>query len=219
MSGLPAVTAVGMVPIGLLLFAASASTPSARSTESKAQMPGLEVLVEGQDVWTPVGESGHASSGDASNCNITVRYQSTAGFVDFARSSSKVRGGWYARLLNSSGEPYEKKFLGRVPTVGGWENIPYSDSPQESLYYWVGEVRQGCDKRRRYRFDIEGKEAWNGNTRFVGVERQLYHPSTTGWTRDTNIDLGYLDLCLADGNRCDKPYYPGGNYTPFPRAR
>lgn len=78
---------------------------------------------------------------------------------------------------------------------------------------------EGCDKRRRYRFDIEGKEAWNGNTRFVGVERVLYHPSDREWTRDTNVDLGYLDLCLADGNRCDRPYYPGGKSTPFPRVR
>lgn len=77
-----------------------------------------------------------------------------------------------------------------------------------------GELRQKCDLRRRYRFRIKGRPAAvNGNTRYAHIERDLYYPSTTGWTKNTTIDLGYLDLCLADPNRCSRPYYPGGNKT------
>lgn len=218
MSGSPVVMGVVLVPIGLLLIAAGADAPRASSTEASVHVPGVEVLVEDEDVWKPVSESIGASKETALNCDITVRYQSTGGTVDFGRSNAKIRGGWYARLLNADGKTYAGPILIHKAPIG-WSPIPYSDSPQESLFYWKGEVRQGCDKNRRYRFNIEGKEAWNGSTRFVGVERVLYHPSETGWTRDTNVDLGYLDLCLADGNRCDRPYYPGGNSTPFPRAR
>lgn len=218
MSGSPVVVAVVLVPIGLLLSSPGGDMPRASSTEASAPMAGVEVLVEGEGTWKPLSGSIGASNEGVLNCDITFRYQSTGGRVDFGRSNSKIRGGWYARLLNADGKTYAGPILIQKAPMG-WSPIPYSDSPQESLFYWKGEVRQGCDRHRRYRLKIEGKEAWNGNKRFVGVERVLYHPSERGWTRDTNVDLGYLDLCLADGNRCDRPYYPGGKSTPFPKAR
>jgi hypothetical protein len=199
-----------------LILAGDSTSPVVPPTDATASLkPVLKAVAGVEEAGTSSGNSGAHLAG----CDVVFRFQSTAGTVVFAESKSKIRGGWYAQLRDryGNGPGTGGLFVLRPPGIFG--PTPYTDSPRESLYYWRGETRQGCDKWRRYRLQIEGKEAWNGNTRFVGVERVLYYPSKDGWTRSTNIDLGYIDLCLSDGNRCDEPYYPGGNSTPYPSGK
>jgi hypothetical protein len=129
--------------------------------------------------------------------------------MDTWRSKVRVRGGLWVRLGEAWGG---ELFIGKPILV-----FPYSDDPQESLFFMTVQLKEKCDKRRRYKFHLEGKIAPNGNKKFLGIERDLYYPSKDGFTRSTSIDLGYLDLCMADGNRCDEPYYPRGKATPPPR--
>ena len=210
---LPAIALAGL-PLGLWLLAANPSTPPA--TQFAAPEPVgfiVEVLVDGEEEWRDVGDRGGTRDAE---CDVMFRYQSTSGRVVFSKSKSKIRGGWYAQLKDRDGNKPGSGGLFAFKIPGSFGATPYSDAPQESLFWWRGQTRQSCNKRHRYRVQLEGKEAWNGSTRFVGVERKLYFPSKYTWTRNTNIDLGYIDLCLADGNRCDRPYYPGGNPTPYP---
>lgn len=63
---------------------------------------------------------------------------------------------------------------------------------------------------------VKGSPYWSetvtgrSNEPWVGVERWVYFPSQSSWTKKTTVDLGYLDLCLRDGTKCNRPYYPSG---------
>jgi len=185
---------------------ASASSP-ARSA------PVLEVLEAGAD-WRPFGGAGEAESPPRRDCAITIRWQTSAADMDVARSKVRVRGLPWVVLGDNWGNPFPLK---PDPVTPGLIQA-YSADPRNTLFYLTAPLNQDCDKRRRYRFRLVGRAATNGSSRFYGIERDLYFPSSDGWTTTTNLDLGYLDLCMADGHQCDGPYYPGGNPTPFPGA-
>ena len=57
-------------------------------------------------------------------------------------------------------------------------------------YSKVGEMRLGCNNRRRYHFvfTMYSDGLLKGSTRQV----QFYYPSATGWTTSRTIDLGNL---------------------------
>jgi hypothetical protein len=214
MNGSLSAIAVAGVPLGLWLLSANpARRPAAQSTAFEPVGFTVEVLIDGEEDWRRAADDGGTRYGE---CDVMFRYQSTGGKVVFSKSKSKIRGGWYAQLKDRFGNKPGDGGLFALRMPGIFSATPYSDSPRESLFWWRGQTRQDCNKRRRYRVQLAGKEAWNGSTRFIGVERVLYYPSKYSWTRNTNIDLGYIDLCLSDGNRCDRPYYPGGDHTPYP---
>lgn len=134
-------------------------------------------------------------------CSVVIRWQTSASDLTVLGSKVRVRNLPWATLGGS---------WGGVPRVSLPE--PYSDDPGNSLFFVNVELNQDCDRFRRYRFDLSGR----AGTRFEGLSRELYYPREDGFTRETNIDLGYLDLCMADGHECDGPYYPADNRTPFP---
>lgn len=169
----------------------------------------LDVLERGSEVWAPVGST--LGEPGKAGCDITVRWQTSAADIYLYKSKVRVRGTFWTRLVGTGAFSWGQ-ISPPAPLIH-----PYSSNPKESLFHFSHELHQSCSKYRRYRFKIVGRTATNGSTRFEGVERELYYPSSSSWTRTTNLDLGYLDLCLADGSRCSKPYYPGGNRTPYPK--
>lgn len=135
-------------------------------------------------------------------CDILILWHTWRGDISASRSEVRVRGalGW-TKLV--------KKNLIRLG----------SNKPRflqyGKIFNWSTELRQNeCDKDRRYRFRIVAPtmtgEPVRSNEPYAGTERWLYVPSSNGWTRQTRIDVGYLDLCVIDGTKCGKPYYPSG---------
>ncbi len=184
--------------------------PRFSGLESAGGGPVLEVLEEGGAWWRgPFAPEPEAPT--TADCTVTIRWQTSAAYLDVERSKVRVRGLPWVEL----GERWGIRAMGRNTITPG-EIYAYSDDPGNTLFFLTAPLNQDCDKRRRYRFRLMGRQAANGNERFIGIERDFYFPSSDSWTTDTNLDLGYLDLCLSDGHQCDGPYYPGGNPTPFP---
>lgn len=138
----------------------------------------------------------------ANGCDVLILWHTWRGRIDYSRSEVRVKSFPWVRLRGSkfpasiSPPPPETRTNGRV-----WN--------------WKEELRQErCDRDRRYRFMVVAPESTGvpvrSNEPYAGAERWLYVPSATGWTRKTNVDAGYLDLCVVDGTKCSKPYYPSG---------
>jgi len=166
--------------------------------------PGLEVLEEGGE-WRPVGESDEGGPEEGAACTVMVRWQTSAADLNVGDSKVRVRGLPWVRIGEIWGP-----FVGHPTFV-----YAYRDDPGNTLFYMSMNLNQSCDRYRRYRFRLEGRSG----TRFSFTTRDLYFPRENGFTKETDLDLGYLDLCMADGHECDQPYYPGGNQTPWPSGQ
>lgn len=190
-----------LITLAVLAGAEGSDSPASPvSADGDTSLGLVEVITPDGDASSPASES--------QGCWITVRWQSHLATVVPDESSVRVRGGWWKRLVRPGG------FALADPPVS---IHAYSDHRYNSNYWLKTELRQNCNKRRRYRFRLLGRESPAlGSHRYEGVERRLYFPSRKGWTRTTNLDLGYLEQCLMDGSKCSKPYYPGGNRNPPP---
>lgn len=157
-------------------------------------------------------EAGHTGSvvETAAGCDILVLWFTKRADLDFHRAQVRVRGApTWSYLVDS-----------RFSRGWPWGYVPqnpcllYGCLTNGVVWNWKHELKQKrCDLNRRYRFKIVGLENIVGggsNEPYVGVERWLYFPSKAGWTKKTHIDVGYLDLCLRDGTKCSRPYYPTG---------
>jgi len=185
----------------------AAPPPVEPQPEAPAPHAVLVDVIEDETDTALAGED-HGEA-EAEICWVTFWYQSSSGRINPKFSKVKVRGGAWRRL-----DRMQRFSFGL--TGSSVRIIPYSDHPEESLFWFEADLTQSCDKRRRYRFKVLGQQSNLGYMTYQGVERELYYPSPTGWTTRTKIDLGYLELCLADASKCNKPYYPGNRGTPPP---
>lgn len=145
------------------------------------------------------------SSGEAADgCDILILWHTYRGKIDYDGSEVRVKGLPWVRLRGS-----------RIDKYPGFISPPPPETRTNGrIWNWKEELRQGCDRDRRYRFRVIAPDSTGepvrSNEPYAGTERWLYVPSSTGWTRKTNIDAGYLDWCVMDGTKCSKPYYPSG---------
>lgn len=151
------------------------------------------------------------TEGSVSGCHVLIKWYTYRAELDYGAAQVKVKGSpYWSRIWE------EKRLVNR----GFWAiPSPYGDEPpgvvtNGVIWNWPAELQQKrCDLNRRYRFKIVGlPETVTGrsNEPWVGVERWVYVPSRSSWTQKTTVDLGYLDLCLRDGTKCNGPYYPSG---------
>lgn len=146
----------------------------------------------------------------AEGCDVLILWYSKRAELDFHRAQVRVRGApnWAYIVADRFSRWWPLGFVPQNPC------LLYGCLTNGVLWNWKHELkRKRCDLNRRYRFKIVGLENIVGggsNEPYVGVERWVYFPSKTGWTKKTHIDVGYLDLCLRDGTKCSRPYYPTG---------
>lgn len=170
---------------------------------------GLPGNAEGSRAPVPVTASGVASG---AGCDILILWYTYRTEIDEKASQVRVKGAPNWSYLHGNR-------VERLPsfTVGP---APYI-ATNGVTWNWKQELKQErCDLNRRYRFRVRGLDEMvtgNSNEPYVGTERWLYFPSESGWTQRTRLDLGYTDLCLMDGTKCGKPYYPSGKSTPILR--
>lgn len=142
-------------------------------------------------------------------CDILILWHTYRGAMDYDRAQVRVRGApTWAKVRGSMLD-----FIGQIGTP------PVLPLTNGRVWNWRESLKQeGCAKDRRYRFRIyappQTAEPVTSNRPYTGTERWIYFPSETGWTRNTHIDLGFLDLCIMDGTKCGRPYYPNGAATP-----
>jgi len=182
----------------------------ARGPEVDWTTASVDVMEQGTSTWRTLGTSVPAGGASEDKCTIMVRWQSTGAELRRNDSHVRVKGLSWVRLGAS---------WGVASIQGDGDVVPYSRQAGESLFYFYQGLNQQCSKYRRYRFKLEGKVTYTGNRKFVGITRELYFPSSNGWTRQTRLDLGYVDLCMLDASKCNGPYYPGGNQTPMPPGK
>ncbi len=156
------------------------------------------------------GASEHRANGtpvvhrvSVEGCDVLVLWHTYRGSIQHTESQVRVRGavGWTD--MNT------ERAIGMI-----WAP-PEKVSTNGRVYNWPHSLRlERCDLDRRYRFKVVAPqmtgEPVRSNEPYAGTVRWLYVPSSTGWTRSTRIDAGYLDLCVMDGTKCNKPYYPSG---------
>lgn len=148
--------------------------------------------------------AGVSESVTVDGCHILVLWHTYRGGIDYNASQVRVKGSpVWSNIRGPSGPlaislpPPETRTNGRI-------------------YNWKEELRQECDRNRRYRFRVVAPEYTGepvrSNEPYAGAERWLYYPSSSSrdWTKTTSIDLGYLDWCVIDGSRCSRPNYPSG---------
>jgi len=188
--------------LGGLAVVAAGSAVSAHHSATLAPETGLVIQTLEDGMWRPVrpapGGSARGRDGSAVGCHIYIRWHGWTARIDHQDDQHrvKIRGLLWVKHL--------PQWKGNVTTNG-------------RVWNWKLELQNdNCDKQRQYRFRIYGVDKLdNGSTnRYAGVERYLYYPSSTTFTTKVDLDLGYLDGCLAGVVTCNKPYYPTNKPTP-----
>lgn len=203
-----------VVLTGGFLFGLNATTATPQEVAHAFEVGDAPTLQLAEVITEDAGEAPAAVVGSddgEAGCWIILWWQSSAADLQPWESMVRVRGLLWRHLIKGGGD---FPLLFKVP---GLPIEAASDHPYNSNFRVSVELTQkNCNLRRRYRFRIKGKaQAANGSTRYAHIERDLYYPSSTGWTKNTDISLGYLDLCLADPKHCSRPYYPNGDPNAF----
>lgn len=204
-----------VVVTGGFLFGLNATMATPQEVAHISQIDDSPTVQLAEVITENAGEAPAAVAGSddgEAGCWIILWWQSYAADLKPQESKVKVRGLPWKYLTYAWG--------GKSPLLHEVPSPPIeaaSDDPRNSNFRMRVELAQKkCNLRRRYRFRIKGKaQAANGSTRYAHIERDLYYPSSTGWTKNTDISLGYLDLCLADPKHCSRPYYPNGDPNAF----
>ena len=128
---------------------------------------------------------------DSYGCAITLKFDwQPAGLAaPFERSTvqMKISGSPKTRVRIRSGTWSELPRSFWLRTSGGIAP-PWLRSG--ASYSQVGEMRLGCNNRRRYHFVFTMYS--DGLNRGSTKQVQVYYPSETGWTTSRTIDLGNL---------------------------
>ena len=158
-----------------------------------------------------IAPSEAATGEGVDGCDILIAWNTYRGAIDPYRSYVKVKGLTWVKLHPKG---WSSAALALI------ESPPPLIRTNGRIYNWKEDLRQErCDRDRRYRLKVAAPdqtgEPVRSNEPYAGTERWLYVPSNTGWTKKTTIDAGYLDWCVIDGTKCNKPYYPNGASTPI----
>lgn len=138
------------------------------------------------------------------SCWVHIKWDSAWSELDTYESKVRTRGGYWVNL---------HKGIGALRDPGSIPN--YDGHLGRSVNI---ELRRNCDRLRRYKFKIRGALTNHLNEEqrnpYYAVERWFYYPSGTvevpgtggthrrRYTKNTKLDLGWIDHCLFDPDEC-----------------